>query len=73
MNCVRSSRPAGSSAASGLLGLGDDGPEVLTQARPEQGERGGGEPGLHHRPFVGEVEHDRLVGGAGHGGGGVAR
>jgi hypothetical protein len=43
----------------------------MSQARPEQGERGGGEPGLHHRPFVGEVEHDRLVGGAGHGGGGV--
>jgi hypothetical protein len=55
----------------GVVGLGDGGPEVLTQARPEQGERGGGEPGLHHRPLVGEVEHDRLVGGAGHGGGGV--
>jgi hypothetical protein len=52
----------------GLVGLPDDGLEVLTQARPKQGERGDGEAGLHHRPFIDEVEHNPLIGSVEHGG-----
>ena len=51
---------SGSSRARSRPGVRQRG-DVLTPRRPEQGERRGGEPGLDHRPLVGEGQIDDAV------------
>jgi hypothetical protein len=46
----------------GGAGVGDGGAGVQAEVGAEQGERGGGEAGLHHRAFVGVAEDDDVVG-----------
>ena len=45
--------------------------EVVPDVRADHGERGGGEPGLHHGLLVGVVEHQELVGDIADRGGGI--
>jgi hypothetical protein len=60
--------PFGQWLRQGRTAVGDDGVGVQAEVRAEQGEGGGGEPGLHDGAFVGEVQHDEVVGGRPDGG-----
>ena len=63
VNCRASISCAGSGAASTRRAAPATGARVLAQMRTEQRQLAGGEPGLHDRPLVGEVQRDDRVGG----------